>query len=98
MDRDQKLTLEWSHGKWFVLDPAGGGRVPIDTAIVDVTYCQPGLVEGFIVAVHGLDLEIAQHMSRETQQALGVGAQLRRSPLAKTRRGQLTADGRVDWV
>jgi hypothetical protein len=98
MNLELKFTLTWHGNQWYVQDPHNVNlRVPIDTAVVDVTYQGDKFVEGYIVAVHGLDQEIAQHLSKASLQALGVGAQLRRNPAKKVRRGQLAPGGRVDW-
>lgn len=93
------FTLEWNANQWYVLDPDNANlKVPIDTALVDVISLRHGRVLGYIVAVHGLDLEWARHMDKRTLADLGVGAQTRRAPIQKARRGQLCADGRVEWV
>ena len=79
MQFPQKFRLEWHQTSWFVVDPDNeSAKVAIDSAIVDVVKAKPGCVIGYLVSVQGLDLEIAQHLSRPALMALGVGANVRR--------------------
>lgn len=95
----QKFRIEFRDSQWSVLDPDNvNQRIPIDTAVIDITFQGVHAVEGYIVAVHGLDQEISKYLSPASLRDLGVGAQLRRAPFSKTRRGQLTPDGGVEWL
>lgn len=99
MHKTQKFRIEFTNGQWSILDPDNvNNRIPIDTAVVDVTFLHPNLVEGYIVSVHGLDFELAQHLSAQTLRDLGAGGPLtQRGVTMKTERGQLTPEGGVEW-
>ena len=98
MHTNQKFRLSFISNQWGVCSRDGSPRIPVDTAIVDVTYQSPNHIEGYIVAVHGLDQEVAKYLDSQTLRDLGVGAQVRRAPRLKTRRAQLNADGSVEWT
>jgi hypothetical protein len=98
MNSIQKLRIRFIEGQWFV-EGAGPSQIPIDTALVDVVYLAPGYVEGYIVAIHGLPQEVAQDLTKFGLTVLGArGPSSQRAFIPRTRRGQLTADGRVEWA
>ena len=75
------FRIEYYNGSWMVSEKdRPDTKVPVDSAIVDTLKAKPGYVEGYIVAVHGLDLELAQHLDPATLHTLGVAAQIRRNP------------------
>lgn len=93
-----RFRLEWQERAWFIVDPDNEeDNVQIDQAVVDTTYIGRGAVEGFILAVHGLDQDVASNLSRATLNELGVGANLRSMPppRAGLRRVRLEQGGRI---
>jgi hypothetical protein len=76
---NQKFKIEWRAGSWIILDPFNPGTagIKIDGAVVNATARGDNFVEGHIVAVHGIDMEIAQHLGRHELASLGIGAHLR---------------------
>lgn len=87
MKQNQKLKIEWQGNSWVVKDPLSPktAGIKIDGAVVNVTARGERFVEGYIVAVHGLDLGVAQHLDPSQLAALGVGAHLRAHAVAETR-------------
>lgn len=93
-----KTYIRFTDGQWYV-EGVGPSPIPIDTAVVDISYLSPGYVEGYIVAVHGLPQEAAQNLSKLDITSLGARGPSSQWPrVPRTRRGQLTADGRVEWT
>lgn len=98
-----KFRIEWQERAWFIVDPDNAdGRVEIDQAVVDATLVdkQDRTVEGYILAVHGIDFEVAKHLDRPTLNQLGIAANLRSitpPPRAASglRRVRLEAGGRI---
>lgn len=98
MNSTQKLCIRFTQGQWHV-EGVGASPIPIDTALVDVSYLSPGYVEGYVVAIHGLPQEVAQELTKFGLTVLGArGPTSQRAYIPRTRRGQLTADGRVEWT
>jgi hypothetical protein len=99
INSDTIFRIEWHCNQWYIVDPDNVSvKVPIDSALVDVVNLRHGCVEGYIVSVHGLDLEWASRMDLPTLRAIGVGAQLKRAPVGNCRRGQLDDNGRITWI
>lgn len=100
MQKPLKFRIEFLNSRWYIVDPDNASNhVPIDTALMDVTFFRPGVVEGYVVAVHGLDMEIASTLDVQVLRALGAtGPTHQRAPGPKTRRGQLTDKVGVDWT
>jgi hypothetical protein len=100
-----KFRIEWQEGAWFIVDPDNADvRVQIDQAVVDATHysTKERFVEGHILAIHGLDFEIAQRLDRATLNHLGVAANLRQLPApprpgSGMRRVRLEAGGRINF-
>lgn len=98
MNSIQKTRIRFTDGQWFV-EGMSPSPIPIDTALVDVVYLAPGYVEGYIVAIHGLPQEVEQDLTKFGLTVLGArGPSSQRAFIPRTRRGQLTADGRVEWA
>ena len=98
MNSIQKLRIRFTDGQWFV-EGVSPAPIPIDTALIDVSYVTPGYVEGYIVAVHGLPQEVAEDLTKLGLTVLGArGPSSQRAFVPRTRRGQLTADGKVEWI
>lgn len=98
MNSIQKLRIRFTDGQWLV-EGVSPAPIPIDTALVDVAYLAPGYVEGYIVAVHGLPQEAAEDLTKLGLTVLGArGPSSQRAFVPRTSRGQLTADGKVEWV
>lgn len=101
MQHPKVFRIEYYNGSWFVLNPdPSTQKVAIDTALVDTLKARPGCVEGYIVSVHGLDMEQAKHLERATLHTLGVAAQIRRNPppMGGLTRIQLLPDGQFERV
>jgi hypothetical protein len=98
-----KFRMESHEGTWFIVDPDNAdGRVQIDQALVDATHISQHEVEGYILAVHGLDFEVAKRLDRPTLNQLGVAANLRSVPPppfkgSGLRRVRLEPGGRVAY-
>lgn len=76
MKNSVKFQMARRGQQWVIVDPDNAKfRVPFDQAIVDATLVREGLVEGYIVAIHGLSNDVAGLCDVETLRALGVGAQ-----------------------
>jgi hypothetical protein len=98
-----KFRMETVDQRWFIVDPKDASvRVSIDQAVVDATHVSRDkkTVEGYILAVHGLDFEVAQLLDRTVLNQLGVAANLRSLPPPPRRssglsRVRLVEGGRV---
>ena len=79
------LRLSWNNENWVITDPlrAGDPGIKVDGAVVSATHIGDGFVDGHIVSVHGLDWEVAQHLSRQQLSLLGVGNHLRPKSVTK---------------
>lgn len=85
-------------GSWVFVDPRSRSfRIPFDSAIVEVTRSGPGMVEGFVMSVYGVPMEIAAHLPVEVCRTLGITAL---PALAKTQHRdrvmRLTQNGRIE--
>lgn len=68
-----------------ITDPtiAGDPGIKVDGAILNATHIGEGVVDGHIISVHGLDFEVARHLSRQQLSLLGVGNHLRPKSVTK---------------
>jgi hypothetical protein len=85
---NKEFRITWQQGVWVITDPSSphSQEIQVDSAVVTATRRAAGWVEGFIVAVHGLDLEVAARLDRQTLSSLGVGSHLRANAGPPTRR------------
>ena len=71
----------------------------VDALVMRATRTGKGFAEGFIIAVHGLDQEIAGKLDNASLKLLGVGSQFRGQSISpkgvKAARMNLNADGRI---
>lgn len=99
MNPSQFVKIEWHSGAWNIRNPGASdaASIKVDSAVVNATKVGNSFVEGYIVAVHGLDQNIAEHLDPYQLKSLGVGAQYRARPAgqAGTRRVSLLVDGRI---
>lgn len=68
---------------WFVVDTTdSSAKVRVDQLVVDATYVSQdnAVVEGYILAAHGIDFEIASRLDRPILNQLGLAANLRSVP------------------
>lgn len=86
----------------MITDPlrAGDPGIKVDGAVVNATHIGDEFVDGHIISVHGLDWEVAQHLSRQQLSLLGVGNHLRPKSVTKipgtAGRVALMHDGRIE--
>ncbi len=99
MIHGQLLKIERQDGAWCIKQPGSThtASIKVDSAVVNATKVGNSFVEGYIVAVHGLDQDIAEHLDPLQLKALGVGAQYRARPAGQrgTRRVSLLVDGTI---
>lgn len=99
-----KFSIEYQAHleSWAIVDPDHANvKIPFDQAVANITYFGPGghRLEGFIQTIHGLDMEIAQHLDAETLLHLGVGAQFKSCSFDHKnpgRRVRLMPDGTIE--
>jgi hypothetical protein len=98
MQTIQTTQIKFVDGRWYILN-VGPYPIPSDTALVDVTSMANGVIEGRIVAVHGLHQNDAEHLTKAGLSAVGAtGPASRKVHTPKSRRGQLGPNGRVEWM
>jgi hypothetical protein len=99
MRQEQLLRIERAGNKWFVCDPRDRSTgVKVDAASVAAIKTYATAVEGYILAVHGLDHEVCKGFDQRLFNALGVASHLKNFvPPAgqKFRRVQLTVEGEI---
>lgn len=99
MNQSQQVKVEWHSGAWNIYHPGAphATGIKVDSAVVNATRVGNNFVEGYIVAVHGLDQSIAERLETSQLRSLGIGAQYRARPAgqAGTRRVSLNADGQI---
>lgn len=97
----KQFRIEWHDNAWVVTDSqqSKSPGIKVDGAVVSATRRGDGFVEGYIVSVHGLNMEDAQALDRFQLADLGVGGHLRGNAPARrqTQFGKvhLTADGQI---
>lgn len=94
-----KVRAEFTNGSWAFVDMTNpSNRVRFDQALVDATYVGHTRVEGFVRSVHGVDLEIAQHLESQLKLELGIAGvhRLGRGPTLK--RVRLMEGGGIEQV
>lgn len=92
MKANNKVCIRLIEGAWKFVDE-DGNTVPFDQAIVDATYVSPERVDGYVVAVHGLPMEVTQYLPLKTLSGLGVNATHRLGHGPTVRRVRLTEGG-----
>lgn len=91
-----KVRAEFSSGYWAFMDPAEPGhRVRFDQALIDATWVGPGQVEGYVKAVHGVDIEQVWAMNSRQKLALGITSN-HRFGLESHQRLRLNPDGTIE--
>ena len=100
MRQNEILRVERSNNTWLITDPDDprAGKVSVDAAVVAVTTQGKGWVQGYVLAVHGLDFEAAKDFRQGALNALGVASQVKGfapPPNALRNRYQLTQDGEI---
>lgn len=96
----KQFRIQWQRGAWAITERQGHApAIRVDGAVVSATQRGDGFVEGYIVALHGLNLEDAQGLDRFQLADLGVGGHLRGNTPARhqTQHGKvhLMADGQI---
>jgi len=96
-----EIRASWNGSAWVIRDignPCGDG-LRVEALVMRATRTGEGFAQGYIVAVHGLDQEVAGGLDNASLRLLGVGAHLRTQSVApkgaKTRRVNLTPDGKI---
>lgn len=96
-----EIRADWNGVSWVIRDignPRGGG-LRVEALVMRATRTGEGFAQGYIVAVHGLDQEVARELDNASLKLLGVGAHLRPQSVApkgaKTRRVNLTLNGKI---
>lgn len=97
----KQFRIEWHDNVWVITDrqQSKASGIKVDGAVVSATQRGDAYVEGYIVAVHGLNLENAQGLDRFQLAELGVGGHLRGNSPGRhqTQFGKvhLMADGQI---
>ena len=73
MSNNVKVRIEAHDGSWYFVDN-NSHKIKFDQAVVDATHVSEKFVEGYVVAVHGVEQEIAQYLDSKTLHTLGVGS------------------------
>ena len=70
-----RAEFDQCKGSWAFVDPRSRNfRIPFDSALVEVTRSGPGMVEGYVLSVHGVPMEIASQLSVEGCRTIGINA------------------------
>lgn len=96
-----KVRVEFfpSIKSWAFVDKREPGfRLPIDQALIDVTFERQGLVEGYVKAVHGVSEEVAKYLDAQTRATLGITATHRLGRVGTMNRVRLLPDGTTEKV
>lgn len=94
-----KMRAEYAQGSWSFMDPSNPqNRVKFDQALMDATHVNRTHIEGYVRAVHGVDLEIAQYLDIRTKESLGIMAAHRLGRGQTLQRVRLMPDGTVEKV
>jgi hypothetical protein len=56
---------------WNFVDEAGN-KIEFDQAVIQPIYQTPTVVEGYVISVHGIDMEMAQHFDADLRKELGI--------------------------
>lgn len=93
----QPFRIARREDSWYIEDPFNpkGPGVPIDSATVDATRTGTDFVEGYIVATHGVSLEVVDLLNRAQLRDIGIAAQLRSQNHNRRHRVHLMADGTI---
>ena len=96
-----EVRADWNGAAWTIKDiddPQGNG-IQVEALLMRATRTGKGFAEGYIVAVHGLDQEIAGRLDNQSLKLLGVGAQFRTQTASPkgvyARRVNLTSEGKI---
>ena len=74
MNANAPIRAEYRQGNWAIVDPdTPHNTIRVDQILMDVDASGDGFAIGTVLAVHGLDQEIANTMSPRMLRALGVG-------------------------
>mgnify|MGYP000116383702 CR=1 FL=1 len=94
------LRIERVGNYWEITDPAAAGfGIKVDAVTVSATRCKGSVVEGYVTAVYGLDLEVANCMDRDQLARLGVSVPRRAARQTGLRLLSLNTDGTIErWV
>lgn len=96
-----EVRADWNGTAWIIkdVDDMRGAGIKVEALVMRATRTGKDFAQGFIVAVHGLDQEIAGYLDNASLKLLGVGAQFRGQAISprgvKTRRVNLTQNGKI---
>ena len=84
---------------WAFLDPSNPkSRLLVDQALIDATLIRHNLVEGFVKAVHGVDMEMVQYLPSRARADLGITGTHRLGRVGTLYRVRLMPNGAVERV
>lgn len=66
-----RVRCVYANGAWKFVDEAGN-KIEFDQAVIKPIYQSANVVEGYVVSVHGISQEVAQHFDSELRSELGV--------------------------
>ena len=67
------VRAEFTPTGWTILHPDLATPIAVDQILMDADENGEGFAVGIVLAVHGLDEAIAQHLPTRVQRALGIG-------------------------
>lgn len=96
---NSRVRATYANGTWAFVDPSNPSfRLPLEQALIDVTYVRHHLVEGYVKAVHGVDMEQVKYLDSHTRSVLGIAGNHRLGRVGTMKRVRLMSDGTVEDV
>lgn len=90
--------MQWEQTSWVIREAgcSSGPGIKVDALVIQPKGSSPGNIRGYIVAVHGVDQEVAKQLGYADLKLLGVGSHLTQRIPQRTCLLHLLADGRVE--
>lgn len=98
MNSNLEVVVKRENGRWVIREFGypGSPGIKVDALVVSAANHGDDFVQGRIVAIHGLDQEIASQLNLAQLKSLGVGSQAGRGRHAWGRTNlHLGADGKI---
>lgn len=96
---NSRVLATYANGTWTFVDPANRAfGVPVEQAVIDVTYARNHFVEGYVKAVHGVDMEQVKYLDSHTKTVLGITGTHRLGRVGTMKRVRLMPDGTIENV
>ena len=96
---NSKVRATYANSTWALFDPSNPSfKLTVDQAVIDVTLYRHNLVEGYVKAVHGVDMEQVKYLDSHARAALGITGMHRLGRTGTLKRVRLMSDGTVENV